>query len=123
MSPKRPYLLKAFYDWLTENQDVPFILVNADEVDGLVPVSAVKEGTVVLNIAPTAVENLDIGIEFMSFQCRFNGVSTALKVPMRSIFSIYGKASGQGLEFDKEEYEEERLSKTFEKPDSKLRLV
>ena len=66
MSPKRPYLLKAFYDWLIDNQDAPFILVDAEGVTGSVPVSAVNDGKVTLNISASAVEHLDIGIESIS---------------------------------------------------------
>ena len=123
MSPKRPYLLKAFYDWLIDNQDAPFILVDAEGVIGSVPVSAVNDGKVALNISANAVEHLDIGIESISFNCRFNGTSAALRVPMSSIFSIYGRECGQGLVFDKEEYEKGHIRKESDKSESKLRLV
>ena len=116
-------MLKALYEWLIDNQDTPYILVNAEEVAGVVPDSAVKDGRVVLNISPTAVEHLDIGIESVFFHCRFNGVSTALTLPMRSILSIFGRESGQGFAFDEGDYSGEDIGREPNKLESKLRLV
>jgi len=31
MIPKRPFLLRAFYDWIVENDMTPHILVNTGE--------------------------------------------------------------------------------------------
>ena len=106
MTPKRPYLLKAFHAWLLDNKETPYLSVDAREDIGLVPESAVKDGVVVLNVAPAAIESLDIGLDAMSFYCRFNGVRTSINLPIRSILAIYGKESGQGIEFDKLEYPE-----------------
>ena len=95
MTPKRPYLLKAFYTWLLDNKETPYISVDAEGDIGSVPESAVKDGILVLNVSPIAVESLDIDLDVMSFYCRFNGVRTGMNVPMQSILAIYGKESGQ----------------------------
>ena len=123
MTPKRPYLLKAFHAWLLDNKETPYLSVDAREDIGLVPESAVKDGVVVLNVAPTAIESLDIGLDAMSFYCRFNGVRTSINLPIRSILAIYGKESGQGIEFDKLEYPENPKSDANEKSKTELRLV
>ena len=123
MTPKRPYLLKAFQAWLLDNKETPYISVDADGDIGSIPESAVKDGVVVLNVSPTAIESLDIGLDAMSFYCRFNGVRTSINLPIRSILAIYGKESGQGIEFDKLEYPEPPKSVAKEKSKTKLRLV
>ena len=123
MTPKRPYLLKAFHAWLVDNKETPYLSVDAREDIGLVPESAVKDGVVVLNVSPTAIESLDIGLDAMSFYCRFNGVRTSINLPIRSILAIYGKESGQGIEFDKLEYPENPKSVAKEKSKTELRLV
>ena len=123
MTPKRPYLLKAFHAWLVDNKETPYLSVDAREDIGLVPESAVKDGVVVLNVSPTAIESLDIGLDAMSFYCRFNGVRTSINLPMRSILAIYGKESGQGIEFDKLEYPDSPKAVANEKPKTELRLV
>ena len=123
MTPKRPYLLNAIHAWLLDNNETPYISVDADGDIGSIPESAVKDGVVVLNVSPTAIESLDIGLDAMSFYCRFNGVRTSISLPMRSILAIYGKESGQGIEFDKLEYPENPKSVAKEKSKTKLRLV
>ena len=123
MTPKRPYLLKAFHAWLVDNKETPYISVDADGDIGSIPESAVKDGVVVLNVSPTAIESLDIGLDAMSFYCRFNGVRTSINLPMRSILAIFGKESGQGIEFDAREYPDGPESVVKEKSKTELRLV
>ena len=123
MTPKRPYLLNAIHAWLLDNNETPYISVDADGDIGSIPESAVKDGVVVLNVSPTAIESLDIGLDAMSIYCRFNGVRTSINLPMRSILAIYGKESGQGIEFDKLEYPENPKSVANEKSKTELRLV
>ena len=123
MTPKRPYLLKAFHAWLLDNEETPYVSVDAKDDIGPVPESAVKDGIVVLNLSPVAIESLDIGLDALSFYCRFNGVRTSINLPIQSILAIYGKESGQGIEFDKLEYPENPKSVAKEKSKTKLRLV
>ena len=123
MTPKRPYLLKALHAWLVDNKETPYISVDGKGDLGSIPASAVKDGLVVLNVSPTAIESLEIGIDAMSFHCRFNGVRTSINLPIRSILAIYGKESGQGFEFDKLEYMDSPKSVAKEKSKTELRLV
>ena len=123
MTPKRPYLLKAFNSWLLDNEETHYISVDAEGGVGSVPQSAVKDGVVVFNVSPVAVESLDIGTEVISFYCRFNGVRTSVKLSMQRILAIYGKESGQGIEFDKQEYPDKSESVAKEKVKTPLRLV
>ena len=123
MTPKRPYLLKAFYTWLIDNKETPYISVDVKGDIGSVPDSAVKDGIVVLNVSPIAVESLVIDLDVMSFYCRFNGLRTGMNVPIQSILAIYGKESGHGIEFDAREYPDSPESIVKKKSKTELRLV
>jgi Stringent starvation protein B len=103
MSSNRPYLLRAIYDWITDNDLTPYLLVDAT-ADGVnVPPQVVKNGQVVLNLAMRAVANLDLGNEWVSFQARFSGVSHSLRVPVRAVLALYAQENGQGMMFPAEE--------------------
>ena len=97
MSSNRPYLLRALYEWINDNGMTPYLLVDAAQ-DGLqVPASAVKDGRVVLNLAPRAVAQFDIGNRDLRFLARFGGVSQLVIVPMPAIMAIYAQETGQGM--------------------------
>ncbi|GAB2997925.1 stringent starvation protein B [Arenimonas maotaiensis] len=97
MSSNRPYLLRALYEWINDNDLTPYILVDARQPDVQVPASAVKDGKVVLNIAMRAVEALDLGNDGLSFKARFGGVSQFLYVPVAAVIAIYAHETGQGM--------------------------
>jgi stringent starvation protein B len=101
MSSSRPYLIRAFYEWIVDNNCTPHILVNALQEGVLVPQSHVnKDGQVVLNISPNAVKNYSIDNEGLSFNARFGGVPTDVYVTCSSILGIYAKENQQGMIFD-----------------------
>jgi stringent starvation protein B len=105
MSSNRPYLLRAIYDWITDNQLTPYVLVDA-AVEGVrVPPQVVKNGQVVLNLAMRAVANLELGNEVISFQARFSGVSQAIRIPVHAVLALYAQENGQGMMFPSEEGE------------------
>ena len=97
MSSNRPYLLRAIYDWVTDNGLTPYLLVDAAQPGVQVPAFAVKDGKVVLNIAMRAVEALELGNERIRFQARFSGVSHALSIPVQAVEAIYAQETGQGM--------------------------
>lgn len=97
MSSNRPYLLRALYEWINDNSMTPHLLVDASK-DGLqVPASAINDGRVVLNLAPRAVSQLDIGNRDLRFLARFGGVSQWVIVPMAAVLAIYAMETGQGM--------------------------
>ncbi len=123
MTPQRPYLLRAIYEWIVDNGEIPYILVDPF-IDGvLVPGSAISNDKVVLNISPVAVPNLDLGMEAVVFSCRFNGVERDVYLPIKSILSIYSRESGRGLEFDDSEYSVDGPEPSEKKAKPKLELV
>jgi|TARA_B100000745_G_scaffold123670_2_gene80342 stringent starvation protein B len=105
MLSQRPYLVPALYEWIVDNGWTPYILVNAgaDGVD--VPQPYVKDGRIVLNIAPSAVQALIVEKEYISFSARFGGTPIGLYVPMEAVMAVYAKENGQGMAFPEEEQE------------------
>jgi stringent starvation protein B len=103
MSSNRPYLIRALYDWLVDNGQTPYLLVNADHSGTVVPRQFVEGGRIVLNIDPTAVSSLELGNEWISFSARFSGVSEDILVPPIAVQGIYAKENGQGMLFPDEE--------------------
>jgi stringent starvation protein B len=97
MSSNRPYLLRAMYDWITDNGLTPYLLVDAQQPGVQVPAFAVKDGKVVLNIAMRAVDQLDLGNDRVRFQARFSGSSHALSIPLPAVEAIYAQENGQGM--------------------------
>ena len=105
MTPSRPYLVRAIYEWLVNNNATPYLLVDATQANVRVPTQHVKDGKIVLNIAPHAVKDLFIRNEGISFSARFGGVPMMVSAPMAAVSAIYARENGQGMFFDNaEEY-------------------
>lgn len=97
MGSNRPYLLRALNEWINDNGMTPYLLVDAAHDDVQVPAASVKEGRVVLNIAPRAVARLAIDNQGVSFNARFGGVSQSVYVPVGAVLAIYAQETGQGM--------------------------
>lgn len=102
MTSSRPYILRALYEWILENGCTPYILVNAFGMGVRVPQEHVKDGQIILNISPTAVQGLRILDEAIDFNGRFAGISTPVYVPVGSVMGIYARENGQGMVFEPE---------------------
>jgi len=102
MNSKRPYLLRALYQWVLDNQSTPHVLIDAT-VDGVeVPSSTVKDGQVVFNLAPHAIAHLDMGDDELSFNARFSGVSQRIRAPIGAVIALYARENGEGMMFPPE---------------------
>ena len=97
MSSQRPYLLRALYEWISDNGMTPHILVDAGLPGVRVPAHTVKDGRVVLNIAERAVVRLVIDNESVSFSARFSGASYPVQVPISAVLAVYARETGQGM--------------------------
>lgn len=102
MTPSRPYLLRAFYEWLVDNDLTPHLVVDAEQPDVEVPRQFVQNGQIVLNIAPAAVSGLQMTNDVVSCSARFGGSPHALYVPMWAIKAIYARENGAGTVFEAE---------------------
>ncbi|MFK7912927.1 MAG: ClpXP protease specificity-enhancing factor [Pseudomonadales bacterium] len=103
MKSRRPYLIRALYDWIVDSDSTPFILVKANSDAVIVPRDYVKDGQITLNIAPTAVRDLLIDDGLMTFAGRFAGQSVDVCIPLSSIGAIYARETGDGMLFDTDE--------------------
>ncbi|ESK56690.1 ClpXP protease specificity-enhancing factor [Acinetobacter tjernbergiae] len=103
-TPTRPYLARAIYEWICDNQLTPYLLVDATQPYTEVPQQFVKDGQIVLNLAPHAVHQLHMSNEAITFSARFGGVSKEIYVPIRAVLGIYARENGQGLFFEPNEY-------------------
>ncbi len=102
MTPRRPYLVRAFYDWLVDNDLTPHLVVDATLPSVKVPMEFVSDGQIVLNIAPRAVGNLELGNEAISFNARFSGRPHSVIVPLYAVLAIYARENGAGTMFEPE---------------------
>jgi len=97
-SSTRPYLIRALYEWCTDNGLTPFIAVLVDERVS-VPNEYVKDGEIVLNISFDATSALKLGNELIEFKGRFGGVARDILVPVDHVLAIYARENGQGMAF------------------------
>ncbi|NHB59286.1 ClpXP protease specificity-enhancing factor [Acinetobacter sp. 194] len=104
LTPTRPYLARAIYEWICDNNLTPYLLVDATRPNTDVPTQFVQEGQIVLNILPSAVHQLHMSNDAISFSARFSGASRDIYVPLNAVLGIYAKENGQGLFFDPDEY-------------------
>jgi stringent starvation protein B len=98
VQPTRPYLIRALYEWCTDNGFTPFIAVQVDE-SVRVPQEYVKDGEIVLNVSFDATSALQLGNEYIEFKGRFGGVARDILVPVHRVLAIYARENGQGMAF------------------------
>ncbi|HDG1710813.1 TPA: ClpXP protease specificity-enhancing factor [Kluyvera ascorbata] len=102
LSPRRPYLLRAFYEWLLDNQLTPHLVVDVMMPGVNVPMEYARDGQIVLNIAPRAVGNLELANDEVRFNARFGGVPRQVNVPLAAVLAIYARENGAGTMFEPE---------------------
>lgn len=96
---RRPYLIRAIYDWATDNGYTPHLLVSADVEGVTVPREYVQEGRITLNISPMAVQNLDLQSDPIWFSARFSGRSFEVTVPVGAVLAVFARENGEGIVF------------------------
>lgn len=102
MTSNRPYLIRALYEWITDNGLTPHLLVNAEQANVEVPKQFIHEGRIVLNVSSSAVRNLQLGNEWIEFSARFSGTPHIIRVPAGAVVAIYARENGQGMVFSEE---------------------
>lgn len=105
MTSNRPYLLRALYEWICDNELTPYLLVDAMGDDLNIPHEFVEDGKIVLNISPSAVRDLDLNNDYINFKARFSGKSMNVYFPQIAVQAIYAKENGRGMVFPEEEVE------------------
>jgi stringent starvation protein B len=126
MSSNKPYLVKAFYEWISDNDLTPYIMVDVNVYGVLVPMNYVADGQIVLNVASSAVGTIALGDKAIEFSARFGGKLEHITVPYGAIGAIYAKENGAGTSLPIEhpiEDENEIVDAIPAKPKSTLSSV
>ena len=99
MSSSKPYLLRALYDWIVDNEMTPYVVIDANYNSVQVPQDFVDDGRIILNISPVACRGLHIENDRIVFTARFSGIAQQIFAPPAAIMAIYAKETGRGMVF------------------------
>lgn len=106
LTPTRPYMVKAIFNWLEDNQLTPYIMVDTSKPHVIVPSQFIQDNRIVLSIASRSTHQFSMDHEFVHFHGRFGGVSQEIWVPFYAILGIYAKENTSlGMFFDPAEYQ------------------
>jgi len=100
----RPYLIRALYEWCSDNGFTPYVAVKVDPTVQ-VPREYVQGDEIVLNISMDATSGLKLSNEFIEFKARFGGQPRDIMVPVGRVMAIYARENGQGMAFPVQELE------------------
>ncbi|HEY6482845.1 MAG TPA: ClpXP protease specificity-enhancing factor [Steroidobacteraceae bacterium] len=103
LPPKRPYLLRAMHQWMSDCGHTPHVIVDADKAGAEVPKAYVKEGKIVLNLSYSATQRLKLGNEDVEFDARFAGVVHRVRFPVSAVMGIYARETGEGMVFSEQD--------------------
>ncbi len=103
MLSNRPYLLRAFYQWIVDSGMTPILVIDANHPECMIPVDFIEGGEIVFNVAPSAVINFKISNYQIDFRASFSGIGYDISAPVTSILAIYAEENGEGLFLDAEE--------------------
>jgi stringent starvation protein B len=101
--PKRPYLLRAMHEWITDCGNTPHVIVDAGREGAEVPRAYVKDGKIVLNLSEGATQRLRLGAELVEFDARFAGVIHHVRFPVGAVLGIYARETGEGMVFSEQD--------------------
>lgn len=103
MTSNRPYLIRALYEWIADNDLTPHLLVDAEQPGVVVPRGYVADGRIVLNVDASAVQGLVLGNDAVLFSARFSGRSFPVEIPVTAVLGIYARENGHGMLFPEED--------------------
>jgi len=105
MISNRPYLIRALYEWIVDNNLTPHMLVDTAHDSVEVPRAFVENGRIILNVSPEATHSLVLGNDAITFNARFSGTAMDVHVPVSSVLAIYARENGQGMMFGEQDDE------------------
>lgn len=123
MSPRRPHLLRAHYDWIIENELTPHLVVDVNIEGVQAPMEYAHDGQIVLNISSRAVDNLELTPYQVLFSASFGGIPRKVRVPMAAVMAIYARENGAGMMFEPEPAYESGASLQFAEDESEERTL
>ncbi|MEY3182969.1 MAG: hypothetical protein RLZ35_954 [Pseudomonadota bacterium] len=107
MTTTRPYLIRAFYEWIADNNCTPYIAVDTHYPGVEVPMEYAENGRIILNVSMNAVRGLQLDNAYISFNAQFGGRGRDIYVPVQAVIAVYAKENGKGMVFTEEEYEDD----------------
>lgn len=107
MISNRPYIIRAMYEWMVDNEWTPHVQVDANYPGIRVPHQFAQDGVIVLNVSPSAVVGLQMHNDWFSFKARFQGVEQEVGFPPEAVLAIFARENGQGMPFPPEPYPDE----------------
>ncbi|MDY6948750.1 MAG: ClpXP protease specificity-enhancing factor [Pseudomonadota bacterium] len=96
---RRPYLLRAMHEWISDSDQTPHIVVDASLQGVEVPRQYVQGGKIILNVSNSATSNLSLGNDVVRFRARFGAATHDVMVPIIAVLGIYARETGQGMIF------------------------
>ena len=103
MLSNRPYLLRAFYQWIVDSNCNPILVIDANNPRAKIPQDFADGGEIVFNISPTAVRDLKMLNDLIEFKASFSGVIHIISAPIKAILAVYAEENGEGIFFDAED--------------------
>lgn len=117
MLSNRPYIIRAMYEWMVDNEWTPHLQVDANYPGIQIPRAFVQEGGIVFNVSPSAVQALDMKNDGFQFRARFQGIEQIVAFPPEAVLAIFARENGQGMPFPPEPYPDQ-----VDEPDAKPTL-
>lgn len=106
MLSNKPYLIRAFYEWISDSRCTPLLVIDATIPRCNVPQEYVENGEIILNISPDAIRDFKASSNVVEFKASFSGIAHLISVPVRAVLAIYAEENGQGMFFDVENEED-----------------
>lgn len=103
MKSNKPYLIRAFYEWIVDNNCTPYLVINANFPKCNVPQDYIENGEITLNVSPTAIRDLKISNDFVEFRASFSGIVHIISAPVKAVLAVYAHENQQGMFFDYED--------------------
>ena len=123
MTSTKPYIVKAFYDWISDNGLTPYIVVDVNVYGVMVPMSYVNDGQIVLNVSLSAVGSIAMGEDTIELSARFGGKLEHMSVPYGAVGAIYAKENGAGTSLAIEHPEQDDIVEAPEQAPAKMSSV
>jgi stringent starvation protein B len=103
MLPKRPYLLRAMHEWISDCGNTPHVIVDAGREGTEVPRAYVRDGKIVLNLSEGATQHLTLGAEWIEFDARFAGITHHVRFPVSAVLGVYARETNEGMVFSEQD--------------------
>jgi len=122
MTSNKPYILRALFEWILDNDLTPYLLVNELIENVMVPEGISNDNKIVFNLSPSAIRELELLNEAVLFSARFHGRPENVYLPMNAILGIYANENGEGMMFPEEAFVEAPLGiSEVESKDTKIK--